>query len=378
MHVTNNIINRAILAQQFSGIGVELGVAAGNYSNIILKNSQVSCLYSIDRWCDHHDIKEYFNATELLLSKWGNRSKPLRISFDEALLLFPDQFFDFIYIDGYARNGQENGKTLDDWWPKLKDGGIFSGHDYSNHYPSTILSVDRFCSKHALQLNVTTSGQDKSDQYPSWWIEKPNTTFAPKIIHGSPFQASDKVVMVGNGPSAIFKELGKTIDSFDQVIRFNWYAIKGFEQFVGTKTTLWSTFGRGSRPKDDNEIPPFAVYIHGDKPRMLGVPVPFCYTIPLAFYYDVRDRVKLKSKIPAADRKKDLLPSSGLVVLLWLLEICGINQIHLVGFDHFSKERSSGHHYWVNSAFKKPPEHDGDAECEIFEELQQTQKVIYL
>ena len=58
----------------------------------------------------------------------------LRGTFESHVNSFDDETFDFIFIDGYANSGQENGKTLDDWWPKLKPGGIFSGHDYCDRY----------------------------------------------------------------------------------------------------------------------------------------------------------------------------------------------------------------------------------------------------
>jgi hypothetical protein len=44
----------------------------------------------------------------------------LRMSFDEAAELFDDEFFDFIYFDGYAHTGEEGGKTFSDWYQKLK------------------------------------------------------------------------------------------------------------------------------------------------------------------------------------------------------------------------------------------------------------------
>jgi disulfide oxidoreductase YuzD len=43
--------------------------------------------------------------------------------------LFPDNYFDFVYIDA---NHTWQGITNDihDWWPKVKLGGYLCGHDY--------------------------------------------------------------------------------------------------------------------------------------------------------------------------------------------------------------------------------------------------------
>lgn len=42
---------------------------------------------------------------------------------------YPDNFFDYIYVD--ARHDYKGvSEDLVAWWPKLKDGGVFAGHDY--------------------------------------------------------------------------------------------------------------------------------------------------------------------------------------------------------------------------------------------------------
>lgn len=90
----------------------------------------------------------------------------LRLTFDQAVAIFPDSFFDVVYIDGYAHTGQDDGKTLRDWWPKLKVGGLFSGHDYHPKFPKTVKHVDDFCKKAGAALSLT------DDEYPSWYFRK--------------------------------------------------------------------------------------------------------------------------------------------------------------------------------------------------------------
>jgi hypothetical protein len=46
------------------------------------------------------------------------------------------------------------------------------------------------------------------------------------------------IVVVGNGMSMLGSGLGSQIDAFDEVVRFNHFLIKGYEQDVGTKTTI--------------------------------------------------------------------------------------------------------------------------------------------
>jgi hypothetical protein len=159
---------RAELSSHFIGTGIELGVAAGSFSRIIVKSSRCTRLYSVDRWTDHHNLKEYFGAAGMLAT-WGRgRCVPLRMTFEEALPFFPDDSLDFIYIDGYAREGQEGGQTLHDWWPKLKSGGHFAGHDYHPRWQATMDVVDAFMLQHNLTFQLT-----KEDTFPSWWTIKP-------------------------------------------------------------------------------------------------------------------------------------------------------------------------------------------------------------
>ena len=56
---------------------------------------------------------------------------------------FEDGMFDFIYIDAdHTYEGVK--RDLEDWWPKVKSGGIFCGHDYINKAHSSPRGPFRF------------------------------------------------------------------------------------------------------------------------------------------------------------------------------------------------------------------------------------------
>lgn len=100
--------------------------------------------------------------------KDDSRIKIMHSLFSDAVKEFSDGYFDFIYIDGYAHTGQDSGQTLDMWWPKLSNGGFFGGHDYHSDWKPTIISVDNFCNKHNLKIQLTSE-----ERYPSWYLFKP-------------------------------------------------------------------------------------------------------------------------------------------------------------------------------------------------------------
>jgi hypothetical protein len=149
------------------GLVIELGVAAGRFAYEMLRENRAIRYIGIDRWSDHHDRLEYEAAFGLLNRREWDAT--LMIStFAEAIDSFQDGHAEMIYIDGYAHTGQEGGQTLRDWYPKVKPGGIFAGHDYSGHYPQTIEAVDAFVAEHGLKLSIIDE-----KPHPSWWIRKP-------------------------------------------------------------------------------------------------------------------------------------------------------------------------------------------------------------
>jgi hypothetical protein len=157
-----------------SSIGLELGVAWGYFSDALLSVGRFSRLYSVDAWADHHDDTEYAQCVSRL-SKFGGRSVVMRMFFQDALVHFPDDFFDFIYVDAYAHTGQNAGQIFYEWYPKLKLGGIFSGHDYDiEAWPDTVSAVDEFANNLSKEVNVVPAvkTENNNDLFPSWYIIK--------------------------------------------------------------------------------------------------------------------------------------------------------------------------------------------------------------
>lgn len=156
-------------------IAAELGVAAGAFSLELLASGRLSRLYSIDRWSDHHDHAEEQQA-RALLARFGAASVVMRSTFADALPLIPDASLDLLYIDGYAHTGQDGGRTLRDWLPKVKAGGIIAGHDYDPAWRPTIDAVDAFVRDHGLALNIIPAVPGavcNGDRYASWWARVP-------------------------------------------------------------------------------------------------------------------------------------------------------------------------------------------------------------
>lgn len=151
-------------------IAVELGVAKGIFSEQLLNNLNIGFLYSVDAWAGDrgHDTKEYCEAVKRL-QPHKSRNAILRMRFSDALTLFEDETFDLVYVDGYAHEWERG--TVNDWWPKVRPGGIFAGHDYSDKWPLVVKEVDMFAAKNKLDVNIIPAEPGKFT-FPSWYFWK--------------------------------------------------------------------------------------------------------------------------------------------------------------------------------------------------------------
>ncbi len=129
----NDLIN---LIEEKSPKIAEIGVEFGGFTDIYYREN--SEIHLIDMWqTENNDYYFSERAGQVeqgysqVLSKYGNASnvKMVKMRSDEAAKLYEDGYFDWIYID--ADHTYE--AVLDDiknWLPKLKKGGIISGHDF--------------------------------------------------------------------------------------------------------------------------------------------------------------------------------------------------------------------------------------------------------
>jgi hypothetical protein len=152
-------------------VGIELGVATGLLSKRLLETGKFKILFGVDAYADIHDTNEYKNALRTIGIDANH--KLLRLTFNDALDLFPDEYFDFIYVDGFAHTGEDGGKTLVDWYGKLKIGGIMSGDDYHSDWPLVMWAVNHFASQIGAKITLTDKIQDERySQYPTWFFRK--------------------------------------------------------------------------------------------------------------------------------------------------------------------------------------------------------------
>lgn len=148
--------------------GLELGVAAGSFSKEMISCKKFSTYIGIDAYLGVHK-NEYSKALQV----YGLESKHKLIKggFDQFCGLFEDEYFDFIYFDGFAHTGQEAGKTIKNYLPKLKKGGILAGDDYADRWPLTKWLVLELSKQLNAKLYITQkTGTLAYSEHPSWFM----------------------------------------------------------------------------------------------------------------------------------------------------------------------------------------------------------------
>ena len=186
------------------GKGVEIGVFKGEFSKVILSKWK-GTLYMVDVWrglgdeyddmSNHNIHSDAYVETIQNINGYEDRGIMVRATSKTASEIFEDESLDFIYIDAnHAYDFVVEDINL--WFPKLKKGGIFSGHDYldmdwyndpnfcpnkidkyiytntfeGTHYYNGIFgvntAVDEFCNEHKYEVNVT------KEWFGTWWFIK--------------------------------------------------------------------------------------------------------------------------------------------------------------------------------------------------------------
>jgi tetratricopeptide (TPR) repeat protein len=176
------------------GKGVEIGVQEGMFSKTLRSTWKGEELYLIDRWKYDPDYKDIANVSDTkqkefylsVVQKFSEDSSVQILRKDSltAANQFPDNYFDWIYIDAdHSFDGCS--KDLKAWYPKLRSGGILAGHDYlDGEYSAGSFgvksAVDNFIKNKKVKLFITDDAPCRS-----WYFGKHDSEVAEEDLHTS-------------------------------------------------------------------------------------------------------------------------------------------------------------------------------------------------
>ena len=164
--------------------GAEVGVFRGELSEVILNTFPETFLYLVDSWAVHGPETPYrksgdrvakLNADEMeqcyqeamrRTSKHCLRRQVVRADSVDAVPLLNGAMLDYVFIDAdHTYEGVQ--RDLAAWWPMVRGGGLFMGHDYGHRrYTGVQRAVDEFA---ALQEAVV-----KTSRGHVWSMWKPS------------------------------------------------------------------------------------------------------------------------------------------------------------------------------------------------------------
>lgn len=155
-------------------VGVEIGVFRGDLSMRLLSAANGIFLYLVDPWREWELDSTYCSTDDRVsrmsqdehnrnmqqtlekIAPYEGRYKVIRKTSADAASEFDDESLDFVFIDAdHSYEGCKQDIKL--WYPKVKHGGLLSGHDYRDEMGfGVIKAVDEFVQDtgHKLELGM--------------------------------------------------------------------------------------------------------------------------------------------------------------------------------------------------------------------------------
>lgn len=147
------------------GIGAEIGVWKGDFSQQALDGCSPSKLYLVDPW-EKNDDKTNFTSTvaksqaeidavhDAVVKRFAgdDRVEIVRLTSVAAAEFLLEIAFDWVYIDS-VHSYEAVAQDLPLWWQRIKPGGVLSGHDIAKE--GVRRAVLEFTIRHELPFDVT-------------------------------------------------------------------------------------------------------------------------------------------------------------------------------------------------------------------------------
>lgn len=134
----------------YGSVGLEIGCYAGESTEQFLRSQRFSKFYCIDPWTTGYDENDISSKTNDIaeiefdkrISIYNNVEKIKNFSYN-VYNKIENNTLDFIYIDGDHRyNAVLN--DIKQYYNKVKDNGIISGHDFLYTWPQVQQAVMEF------------------------------------------------------------------------------------------------------------------------------------------------------------------------------------------------------------------------------------------
>lgn len=224
-------------------VGSWLGKSS-SYMAVEIANSNKSInFYCVDTWkgSSEHSDNEMIIKDELYNNFLQNIEpvkeyiKPIRLSSKEASKTFEDETLDFIFIDA-GHSYEDVYEDLRYWFPKLKKGGFFAGHDYSHAWPGVVKAVQEWAIENKFIISLVEQ---------SCWLMKKPIEDSNAVVVSSHYKEDLNWVNLVNYPVKIYSKTIKNQNFIDfnkvqEVPAYLKYIIENY-----------------------NNLPEYSIFVHG-------------------------------------------------------------------------------------------------------------------
>lgn len=164
-------------------VGVEVGVEAGKYSEVLLLANPRLHLTGVDAWVTYNGYRDYvkpetiaafYEQAHARLAPYADRCTLVQAYSMDAVRACPPESIDFVYIDGNHTFDYVMSDIIE-WAWRVRPGGIVAGHDYSLRRPSrkyaVIEATHAYTKAHGITEWYLVGGQ--RNEMRSWFWVKP-------------------------------------------------------------------------------------------------------------------------------------------------------------------------------------------------------------
>lgn len=163
--------------------GAEIGIHRGRTSAELLRAFPGLTLYMVDSWAVHDANEAYFHSRDPMarytqeqqdrfkadalqtVAPFGKRAVILQTTSRDAAEWTPDESLDLAFLDG-DHSTAGCAADLELWWPKMKPGGLFAGHDFGKPEYGVTQAVDEWAARTGVTISV--------EKGHIWWTLKPS------------------------------------------------------------------------------------------------------------------------------------------------------------------------------------------------------------
>jgi len=139
-------------------VGCEVGVADGKHSFNMLYHLNTLRVYMVDPWINYETA---YNECKERVKQFGDRAVIIRKMSHEAINDIKDEL-NFVYLDANHKYDFVK-RDIELYYPLVKSGGVFGGHDFSPCTPNVARAVLELVDREGLKIHGQSS---------DWWVIK--------------------------------------------------------------------------------------------------------------------------------------------------------------------------------------------------------------